>query len=272
MKLAIQLDLLPGRTIAERCQHAQELGFQGIELWAPGLDEQLYEVAEALNERDLEVAAVHLGKRDGYLSPDPETREAAISYMRESMAIAVDLMAEHVVFVPHWGELITPDLTPHRSAEELASDLMIWLLRTVSDLAMALGCKLHMQPRNHYETHFMNTLQQAVRFSDAIKDNPYVRIAPCLFDLTMEDSDWLNSLRTHGSRIGYLYLADSNGGLPGSGLIDYGKVADVLRAIQYDGWLCIGSGHEVSDPEQQYRCYDALPASLNLLRSAGLLR
>lgn len=268
MKLAIQLDMLPGRTIAERCQAAQTLGFQGIELWAPGLEDQLYEVAEALNESDLEVAAVHLGKRDGYLSPDPDTREAAISYMRESMALAVDLMAEHVVFVPHWGELITPDLTPHRSAEELASDLMIWLLRTVSDLAMALGCKLHMQPRNHYETRFLNTLQQAVKFSDAIKDNPYIRIAPGLFDLSMEDSEWLASLRTHGNRIGYLYIADSNGGLPGTGLIDYSKVAQVLREISYDGWLCIGNGHPISDPEQQYANYDKLPASLDLLRSA----
>lgn len=270
MKLAIQEDMLPGRTLAERYANAQALGFAGIECWADGLEDRIVDVATALNDTDLVVASVHLGHRDGYLSPDPEIRESAISYMRESMATAVDLMAEHVTFVPHWGNLITPDLTPHRSAEELASDLMIWLLRTVSDLAYALGTKLHMQPRHRYETQFLNTLTQAVKFSDAIKNNPHIRIAPSLFDLAMEESDIPARLRQHGDRIGYLYLADSNGQLPGQGLIDFTQIASALKDTQYDGWLCISAGHPIHDPDQQYAIYDALPKSLAVLKQAGL--
>ena len=37
MKLAIQEDMLPGRTEAERYLQAIELGFDGIELWVDGL-------------------------------------------------------------------------------------------------------------------------------------------------------------------------------------------------------------------------------------------
>src|SRR5690606_25678657 len=125
MKLAIQEDMLPARTDSERYQQAQELGFDGIELWADGLDKRLMDVAMALNETELEVASVHLGAMDGYLSPDIQVREQAISKMRQAMATAVDLQSPNVVFVPHWGALDTPDLTPHRSAEEISSDLMI---------------------------------------------------------------------------------------------------------------------------------------------------
>lgn len=270
MKLAIQADILPGKTEVERYQLAQDLGFDGIELWAENLDERLMDVAMALNERDLEVASLHLGAVDGYLSPDITTREAAIGYMRHAMATAVDLQCHNVVFVPHWGKLTVPDLTPHRSAEEIASDLMIWLLRTVSDLAYALGTTLHMQPRHRYLTEFMNTMVQAVKFSDAIKDNPHVRIAPHLFDMALEEDDVAAMLRLHGKRLGYLYLADSNGRLPGQGLYDWAKIAEAIQASDYEGWLCISAGRPITDPTEQYAIVDALPECLRMLKNIGL--
>ena len=109
------------------------------------------------------------------------------------------------------------------SAEELASELMVWLLRTVSDLAMALGTKLHMQPRHRYDTEFLNKLEQAVKFSDEIKENPQIRIAPCTFDMALEESDIAGLLKQHAKRIGYLYLSDSNGRLAGQGLLDWAQ-------------------------------------------------
>ena len=270
MKLAIQEDMLPARTDSERYQQAQDLGFDGIELWADGLDARLVDVARALNAYELEVASVHLGAMDGYLSPDIKTREGAISTMRQAMASAVDLQSANVVFVPHWGALATPDLTPHRSSEEISSDLMIWLLRTVSDLAYALGTTLHMQPRHRYHTQFLNTMTQAVKFSDAIKDNQYVRIAPNLFDMALEEDNVIDIIKQHGKRIGYLYLADSNGRLPGQGLYDWGKLAQAINASDYDGWLCISAGKPITNPDEQYAYYDALPACLEMLKDVGL--
>lgn len=270
MKLAIQADMLPGRSDSERVQQAQDLGFAGIELWAEDLDSRLMDVAMALNGSDIEVASVHLGRMDGYLSPDMGVREVAVSNLRQAMATAVDLQSSNVVFVPHWGKLITPDLTPHRSAEEIASDLMIWLLRTVSDLAYALGTKLHMQPRHRYHTQFLNTMSQAVKFSDVIKDNPHIRIAPHLFDMALEEDNVTDMLMQHGKRIGYLYLADSNGRLPGQGLYNWEKVAEAINACDYDGWLCLSAGRPIIDPDEQYAIYDALPDCLSMLRQVGL--
>jgi D-psicose/D-tagatose/L-ribulose 3-epimerase len=266
MKLAIQADMLPGKTDAERYQYAQDLGFDGIELWADGLDERLMDVAMALNDMQLEVASLHLGRRDGYLAPDMAVREGALSYLREVMAMAVDLQCENVVFVPHWGEL----LTPHRSAEEIASDLMIWLVRTVSDLAYALGTKLHMQPRHRYHTQFMNTVEQAIKFSDVIKNHPHIRIAPHLFDMALEEIGLEAVLKIHGERYGYLYLADSNGRLPGQGFLNWKAIGRAILESDYDGWLCISAGHPITDPNEQYAFYDALPATLQLLKDVGL--
>jgi sugar phosphate isomerase/epimerase len=279
MKLAIHEAMLPGRSLQERYQHAKNLGFDGIELFADGLENRLMDVAMALNKVELSVASVHLGKMDGYLSPDLQTRDRAISNMRQAMATAIDLMAEHVIFVPQWGSLPTPDMTPYRSAEELASELMIWLLRTVSDLAYALGCVLHIQPRNRYETDFLNTVPQASKFLDEIQmkreqgkvDNPYVKIAPNTFDMAMGEDNVIESLKQHGHRLGYLYLSDSNGRLPSQGLLDYSAIANALKITNYNGWLCLSVNPLPKNPaDDAYPILDALPDTIKLLEKVGL--
>src|SRR5262245_6908107 len=138
MRIAIQEDMLPGRSIVEKLQNAQMLNFAGVEFWAHGLTERVPEIAAAIAETGVPAAAVNLGRRDGYLSPDLHERERAISAMRQAMGDAVDIGAGHVVFVPHFGGPRMPDLTPYRSPIELESEMMIWLLRTVSDLAYAI--------------------------------------------------------------------------------------------------------------------------------------
>lgn len=270
MKLAIQEHLLPGRSLSERYRYAKSLGFDGVELWAEGLEERLYDVADALNTAQIPVAALNIGRRDGYLSPVLAEREAAISFMRQTMATAVDLQAEHVIFVPHWGPLRTPDLTPLSNPYKLSHELMVWLLRTVGDLAYALGVTLHMQARQRYDTHFMTTLAQAGELCEIIKDYPYVRIAPRLFDMALEEQDPLTALQQQGARIGYMHLCDSNGGLPGTGLLDFVQVAQALRAIDYDGWLTLSAyepGQQMLPPD---RLRETLPRCLRLLETCGL--
>ena len=279
MKLAIHEAMLPGRSLKERYRHAKDLGFDGIEVFATGLEDRIYDVAEALNEVSLPVASVHMGSFDGYLSPDPEKREHSISTLRQAMATAVDLMAEDVIFVPHWGKLITPDLKPHRSSEELASELMIWLIRTVSDLAYALGCTLHIQPANRFETEFLHTVAQASKFLDVIqmktaegkKDNPYIKIAPNTFDMALEEDRVADAIKQAGSRLGYLYLSDHNGRLPGQGLLNFEEIGKAVRETGYDGWLCLRVNPLPANPaDEAYPLLDALPETIQLLEKAGL--
>ncbi|MDQ7036804.1 MAG: sugar phosphate isomerase/epimerase family protein, partial [Anaerolineae bacterium] len=280
MKLAIHEAMLPGRSLKERYQQAKNLGFDGIELFAEGLDERIMDVAMALDAVDLSVASVHLGKIEGYLSPDSLTREKAISNMRQAMAMAVDLNANHVVFVPQWGNLLTPDMTPYRSSEELASELLIWLLRTVSDLAYALGCLLHIQPRNRFETQFLNTVPQASKFLDVIQmkretgkvDNPFIKIAPNTFDMALEEDNLIEALKQHGHRLGYLYLSDSNGRLPGQGLLDFATIASALKETNYEGWLCLRVNPLPKNPaDEAYPLLDALPDTIELLEKRAYI-
>lgn len=241
MSIAVQEGLLPGKNTIERFKAAQQLGFAGVEIEAAGLDERILDYAQAIDATGVRVAAVSLGQVAGYLSPEMPEREAAISRLREAMANAVDLLAEDVIFVPHFGAPVVPDLRPHRSALELETELMIWLLRTVSDLAYALGVKLHMQPRCRYETHFMTTPGDAIRFCKEIKDHEHIRIAPHTFHVAMEEAQPYAALASAADRTGYLNLADSNGLIPGMGLLDFAQVKDAIAG--YSGWVTVSAAN-----------------------------
>lgn len=271
MLIAIQEDMLAGRGMVEKLQNAQRIGFEGIEIWAQGLTERVPEIAAAIEQTGIRAAAVNLGRRDGYLSPELHEREHAISEMRQAMTDAVDIGAGHVIFVPHFGGPRMPDLTPYRSSIELEAEMMVWLLRTVSDLAYAMGVELDMLPINHYETYFMNRLEQAALFRRKIKDHPHVKIAASLFHMALEEADFMQAMRAHGKHIGYIHLADSNCHLPGQGMIDFSAAAEALREIEYDGWLTFACGDPGNNQTRAARFMAELPASLALIKQAGLV-
>jgi sugar phosphate isomerase/epimerase len=264
MKFTILESLLRGRSVAERLAHAQSLGITGVEFSSIGLSERVPEIVAGLEHTGLRASAVNLMGVDGYLSPVLAERERAISQMRQAMADAIDLGAAHVVFVPHYGETRMPDLTPYRAAIELESEMMIWLLRTVSDLAYAIGVELDMLPVNHYESYFLNRVGQAAFFRRKIKDHAHVKIAANLFHMAMEEGDSIATLREYGKHLGYVYLSDSNCRLPGQGSTDFRAVAAVLREVEYDGWLTLMCADQLTVDGAHIR------ASLDFLKTCGL--
>jgi sugar phosphate isomerase/epimerase len=264
MPLAIQEHLLPGRNMHEQLAQARALGFSGIEVRADGLEARLPELAEALVANDMQVAAVYVGQPAGYLSPRLAEREAALGRLRQALAAAVDLQAPHVVCVPHFGPTQMPDLTPYRSASELEGEMMLWLLRTVSDLAYALGVELNMLPVNPYESQFFNYLEQAAIFRTRIKEHPHVRVAVNLRHLALTEPAWLSALKTHLHHISYIQLAEPNRMLPGEGLLDYAALAEVLAQGNYRGWLTVAL--DLDHAEQRVPTWARMPACLDHLQ------
>jgi sugar phosphate isomerase/epimerase len=270
-KLAIQEDMLPGRTVHERLSNAKRLNLSGVEFWADEVTERVPEIASALEQTGLSACGINLGRIDGYLSPDLQTREQAIGAMRQAMADAVDLNAEYVSFVPLFGTSLMPDLTPYRTPIDLEKEMMIWLLRTVSDLAYAIGTQLLMQPINHYETHFMNRVEQAKYFRKKIKDHDHVKIAPNLFHMALEEDDINATLQVHQEDIGVIYLADSNRRLPGHGLIPFNSLGKTLKTMNYDGWLVLECGTPQHNHDLAYLYYDALPTCIEMMTKHAII-
>lgn len=271
MRFAIQEDMLPGKSALERFQTARGLGFQGIEVWGAGLTERVLELAEAAERTGVVIAAVNHGRRGGLLDPDRELRERALAELRQSVVDGVDLGAAGVILVPHFSAPTLPDLTPFKSVEQLEYELLHNHLRTLSDYVYAMGIDLYIEPVNRYETHFINTLAEAVRVRRKIKDHPHIKIAADLFHMAMEERDTVAALRDHAGDLGYVHLADSNRRLPGQGMSDFSAVTGALKDAGYHGWLSLECGSPGHNAEYARHYLAELPAALDHLRRAGMM-
>lgn len=269
MRLAIQEDMLSGKTTLERFQNAQALGFVGVEVWGSGLTARVPELAEASQQTGVVIAAVNHGRQGRLLDPNRAERERALADFRRSVVDGVDLGAAGVILVPHFGEPTLPDLTPYKSVMQLEYEMLYNHLRTLSDYVYAIGIDLYIEPINRYETHFLNTLADAIKVRRKIKDHAHVKLSAAVFHMALEEQSSLQALRDYAADIGYIHLSDSNRRLPGQGMIDFTTIAAVLKNSGYSGWIALEGGNPGQNADDAGQFMAHLPAALAHLRQAG---
>jgi sugar phosphate isomerase/epimerase len=268
MQIAIQEDMLPGRSMLEKFENARKLGVQGIEFWGRGLSAKVPAIAEAMLETGIAAATVNHGRQGRLLDPHVVERERALAELRDSIACAVDIGARGVIFVPHFFGPVLPDLTPYKTADELQAELLYTHLRTLSDFADAMGVDLYVEPINRYETHFMNRLEQAASITRKLNHHR-VKIVADVFHMAMEEENLAQALHDHADQIGHVHLADSNRRLPGRGTTDFATIASALNTIGFDGWAAFECGSP-SDNQQYAAEYMAeFPKCLSMLHNIG---
>lgn len=237
--LAVQESLLPGDTAMQQIAAAAALGFSGVEFAAADLDERLDEVYDALQTHGLAASGVNMGQASGWLAADRATRADAADSLRRALTCAHDLEAEYVSFVPHYGDSDLPDLTPFASPLALQKELLIWLLRGISDLADAMETRLAMMPVNSSETRFVTCLDDAAFFRRQVDDHPNITIAANTRCLSLEEKDMAAALAAHCPALSALYLVDDNRRLPGRGALPFASLTGPLRSVDYTGWLVL---------------------------------
>jgi sugar phosphate isomerase/epimerase len=271
MPIAIQEDMLPGKSLLDKFELARSLGLNGIEFWAEGLTAKVPEIAAAVAQTGVQAAAVNFGRAGTLLHPQLAERNRVLADLRVALANSIDIGARQVVFVPHYGPPLLPELHPYKTAVQLEAEVLVAYLKQIfTDLAYAMGVMLYMEPVNRYESHFINRLDQAASIRRKTKDHEHLMLAANLFHMVLEEHDPEQALRDHINSIGYIHLADSNRGLPGQGRTDFGAIARVLKECGYKGWLTLECGEPGSNQDFARDFRDALPDSLELLRSVGL--
>lgn len=276
-RLAIQEDLLPGKTLSERLAAARQLNIEAVELPAEQLDQRLPEIAAALDAHGMLCSGINMGCgiSDGYgcLSADAQRRAQAADDLREALTCALDLEAHYVSFAPQRGKSDLPDLSPFATALDLQKELLVWLLRGISDLCDAMDVRLALQPLNRYETAFIKRLDQAGYFLRQVDNHAKISIAAQLFHLALEEADLLAALRAHMRDISVIYLCDNNGRLPGQGHLPFEALGAALSEGAYAGWLVLAGAQTqtLDKPMRAPHSIQDLSACLQFLRRAGFI-
>jgi D-psicose/D-tagatose/L-ribulose 3-epimerase len=102
------------------------------------------------------------------------------------------------------------------------------------------GLVLGIEPVNRFESHFINTAADAVRFIRAV-GLPNVKVHLDTFHMIREEDNIGAAVRATGSDIGYVHACENQRGIPGRGLMPWVEFFTALHETGFDGCITIES-------------------------------
>ncbi len=261
MKLAVQENMLPGATLAEKLDNLEKYGYDGIEFWGGGILERVKEIKKALKGRKVKASTICAGYPGCPLAVDKAERDQAIAGAKDLLKAAGEIGAVGLIFVPIFGGPRLPDLSPHRDAVQLEKELLTLYAAELGQVAKKAGTLLLLEPLNRYETHLLCRLEQAVEICRAC-DSKSVKLMADFFHMNIEEPDIPASIRAAGDYVAHVHLADSIRWLPGYGHTDFRSGFKALKEIGFKGYMALEC-HIPGDPKVELpKCAKLLKAQM----------
>lgn len=216
------------------CRAASELGFDAVEVFAPGPDAIAAErLRRVLDECRLKLAAVGTGAgwvahRLTLTSPDANVRERAIAFVRSMIDFGGPFGAPAIIgsMQGRFGDGVDRDT---------ALDHLRAALDNLGEHARRHGAPLIYEPLNRYETNLVSTVSDGVALLRSLAtDN--VKLLADLFHMNIEEVSTADAIRAGRGHIGHVHFVDSNRRPAGCGHIDFAPIAAALREIGYVGY------------------------------------
>lgn len=168
------------------------------------------------------------------LSADPEIRKRGVAHLDWVMDCALALGSESVGGPFHapigWFTGSGP------SADEIAYGAEAH--HRMAEQAQANGIHLSLEHLNRFETHFLNTMDQAKAYVEAV-DHPAFAIMYDTFHANIEEKKQPEAIATIAGHIGVLHISENDRGIPGRGHIAFPEIFRAVRETGYDGWVTV---------------------------------
>ena len=215
------------------CRKAKELGYDGIELFAPSA-EGLGDLENCLKDHGLKLAAMGTGagavlRKLTLTSPDAEVRRAGREFIHSVIDFAGRFGAPAILgsMQGRWGAGID---------KPTALGYLRSALEEFGERARKAGTTFLLEPLNRYEGNVVNTLGDAAELIRSLSTRN-VSILADLFHMNIEEEDVGRALQAGAGLITHVQLADSNRRPAGHGHTDFRAVAAALASIGYRGYL-----------------------------------
>ncbi len=242
MKLAIQENRIPGKTLPERVALAEDMGFEGIEFWGADIAGRVPEIQDALRGRRIRPCTICAGYQGSLIHADPKERTTAREGILALLKIAGDLGMAGLIVVPGFTRhKSVPDLSPFKTDRQLETEILVAQLEQMAGEAAKTGAAILLEPLNRYESHYLNRQMDAVEICKRV-GSPSVQVICDVFHMNIEEYNTPATLRQVGAFCKHVHLADNTRQEPGSGNIDFRAAFAALREIGFDGFMAYECG------------------------------
>lgn len=166
------------------------------------------------------------------LAKDKSQRLKSIQYVKDVITMVKELEGQMVSVVPGTVGKIIPDGRPEEEWKWAVESM-----KEVYEYAESCGILIGIEPINRFETYFINRGDQALALAQEVGPNCGV----CLdtFHMNIEEENTYDAIRRAKGRLVGFHVADSNRMAPGMGTINWPKIIETLREVEYDKVLSV---------------------------------
>ena len=221
--------------LAPSAARAAELGYDAIEIFAPGPEAvDRDELSKLLEDHSLSLAAVGTGagwvKHQLQLAdPSADKRKAACDFVRSMIDFGG----------PYGAPAIIGSMQGRSTAEvdkATARGYLSEALQELGEYAAQYNTVLIYEPLNRYETNQVNTVADGVALLEGLSTKN-VKLLADLFHMNIEEANVADAIRLGGDHIGHVHFVDSNRRPVGHGHMDMRCAVSALRDINSTGYL-----------------------------------
>ena len=236
--------------LAASVHKAKELGFDAVEVFAPGPDAvKRDELQSLLDETGLSVAAVGTG--GGWVLHQLSLTSPRTSIRNQ----AVDFITSMIDFGAQWGAPAIIGSMQGRWADKIDRETALGFLGThlidLEEHAQQHGVPLIYEPLNRYETNLCNTMEDGVALIEA-RGLSNTKLLADLFHMNIEEVNVAAAIQKHAAHIGHIHFVDSNRRAAGGGHMEYEPIAAAIRDSGYNGYIS-AEAFALPDPESAAR-------------------
>jgi len=246
MKFALCNEMFEGRSMAEVCETASELGYHGIEIAPFTLAKSAEditarrrrEVRRTMEDHGLETVGLHwlfAGPTGLHMTTkDTQVWGRTSEYLSCLLDLCRDLGGKVLVLGSPKQRSVPPGQTKE-SAWQRAVDMLI----SVLDQAGDSGLTICFEPLSTVETDFVNTVAEGMKLVRQV-NHPNLKIhldVKAMCSESMPVPDIIRSVNAED--IGHFHVNDANLYGPGMGDVDYGPIAEAVKDVGWDKWLSV---------------------------------
>ncbi len=235
----------------------RELGYDGAELMIcdPAcLDRAMVE--RLAREHRMEIPALCTGEvfgqdRLSFMDPDEGIRHEAVQRMKKIIDFASGFGAQ--VNVGRLRGQFHPEIPRERSRS-----WMFAACQTVTDHAAARGVTITIEPIPRVEWNNIFDIREGIEVVREMGRENF-RLMADVYAMNIEEKSIAQSFREAKPYLSHIHISDSNRLAPGGGNLDFPKIAEAIRAIDYRGYV---SAEILQSPSQDI----AMETSIQVLR------
>ena len=170
------------------------------------------------------------------ISDDEAVRAETVEHWKDIIRVAAEVGTDLIA-----GPTYAPvGYLPGRRRTEEEWKWGVDFHQQLAPLLEETGIQLAAEPLNRFETYFLNTVDDGVRFVEQI-GSPNIGLLVDTFHSNIEEKDVAGAYRACGRHLKHVHTCENDRGIPGSGHTDWKGVLTTLKDMGYDNRLTIES-------------------------------